>query len=498
MQQQQEATADAAVAQAPTERQPLNLIAGEAFKPPELIGTAFDPSTGLPLGQMPASSESDVERALETAFKAWGNGDGSFSCSSLDSRLDALEMFAGALDARADAFSYWHAREIGIPLATTRLFASGLGGVVRGVAEAAPAALSTRTLPAGNRRVELQLLPWGPAALYTAWNAPSFLAASKLANALAAGCPAVLKPSEYAGATTGLLVDALVESELDPGAVQVLCGGAEVGALLAADPRVRVINYTGGTAGGRAVATAAIGRMALLQLELSGSNPAIVIPGAPVDLAASELARGTLILNGQWCEAPRRVYVHSSDHDELVSRLINELAASEIGSAMSESTQIGPLARKGQLELFEAAVDRLGAIGSVERSHDELPSAGYFASPTVVSELPPEAVDREIFGPVLAVSPYDRLDDAVRAANALGDGLAAYVFGSDRDEAFALGGRLHAGEVRIGGTRVLDLAEGSAQSFWGMSGIGGHGQVDVLQAHVGTRVVGEEDQSLPL
>ena len=83
-----------------------------------------------------------------------------------------------------------------------------------------------------------------------------------------------------------------------------------------------------------------------------------------------------------------------------------------------------------------------------------------------------------------------------RAANALGDGLAGYVFGSDRDEAFALGRRLHAGEVRIGGTRVLDLAQGSAQSFWGVSGIGGHGVVEVLHAHVGTRVLGEEDHSL--
>jgi betaine-aldehyde dehydrogenase len=346
--------------------------------------------------------------------------------------------------------------------------------------------------------VELQLLPWGPAALYTAWNAPSFLAASKLAYALAAGCPALLKPSEYAGATTGLLVDALVNAELDPGAVQVLCGGAEVGGMLARDPRVRLINYTGGTAGGRAVASAAIDRMTVLQLELSASNPAIVTPGAPLELAVAELARGALVLNGQWCEAPRRVYVHSSDHDELVSHLIKQLAAGEIGDALNETTDVGPLSREGQLMVFEEAVDRLGSFGIVERSHRELPSAGYFASPAVVCALPLDAVDREIFGPLLAVSPYKRLDDALGAANALGDGLAGYVFGSNREQAFALGERLHAGEVRIGGTRVLDLAEGSAQSFWGTSGIGGHGRSAMLQAHVGKRIVGEEDHALVL
>jgi acyl-CoA reductase-like NAD-dependent aldehyde dehydrogenase len=191
------------------------------------------------------------------------------------------------------------------------------------------------------------------------------------------------------------------------------------------------------------------------------------------------------------------VYVHSSDHDELAARLVEELAASEIGNAMSETTDVGPLVRQSQLTLFEQAVAELGSLGSAQRSHEELPSTGYFASPTVVSALPSDAVDREIFGPMLALSSYERLEEAVAAANALGDGLAGYVFSSNRDEGFELGG-LHAGEVRIGGTRVLDLAQGSAQSFWGVSGLGGHGVVDVLHAHVGTRVVGEEDHSLPL
>jgi betaine-aldehyde dehydrogenase len=444
------------------------------------------------------SSREDVERALRVADAAWGNGEGPFSRRSLTSRLEALDRFADALEARVDSFAYWHAREIGIPISTTRLFASALGDVVRGVAEVAPAALSAHSLSAGQRRVELQRLPWGPAALYTAWNAPAFLAVTKIAYAVASGCPSILKPSEYAGATTGLLVDSLLATDLDPGAVQVLCGGAQVGALLAADPRVRMISYTGGTSGGRAVASSAINHMVSLHLELSASNPAIVDTDASLDVAAAELARGALVLNGQWCEAPRRVYVHASAHDELVSRLLGEFAGLTIGDAMNEGTDVGPLARESQLDAFEQAVERLSTWGHVERSHDNLPPAGYYTSPTVVAALPLEAVNREIFGPLLSVSPYERVEEAVRAANALGDGLAGYVFGGDREAAFAIGEKLHAGEVRIGGARVLDLAEGSAQSFWGTSGIGGHGRVDVLLAHVGTRVVGEENYELAL
>jgi betaine-aldehyde dehydrogenase len=479
-------------------RRPLNLIAGEPTTPSASVGAASDPATGEPLGDMPASPATDIHRALDVAYAAWGNGDGSFARRPLDARLADLERIARALDERADAFAYWHAREIGIPIATTRLLSAGLGDVVRGIAETAPAVLEPQRAWAGGRRVEVHRLPWGPAALYTAWNAPAFLAMTKLAYALAAGCPAIIKPSEHAGATTGLLVGALCAADLEPGAAQVVCGGPETGARLAADSRVRMISYTGGTAGGRAVAAAAIGRMTALQLELSAANPAVVTADADLENAAAELAQGATVLNGQWCEAPRRVYVHASAHDELVERLGVHLRRRRLGEPLAEETELGPLARKEQLDTVNRAIARLGRLGRVDRSHDALPSRGWYLSPTVVSQLPRDAVDGEIFGPVLAVAPYDDLEDAIRAANALADGLAGYVFAGKAEDGFRIGMRLHAGEIRLGGARVLDLAPGSMQSFWGTSGTGGHGREDVLRAHTGARIVGEEDHSLPL
>ena len=116
---------------------------------------------------------------------------------------------------------------------------------------------------------------------------------------------------------------------------------------------------------------------------------------------------------------------------------------------------------------------------------------GLHLTPTLITD--PGPVTEEIFGPVLTLH---ATDDAVREANALGDGLAGYVFAGDRDEAFAIGRRLHAGEIRIGGTHLIDLAADSAQSFWGTSGIGGHGGREVLEAFRGTRIVGEDDPAL--
>jgi acyl-CoA reductase-like NAD-dependent aldehyde dehydrogenase len=477
---------------------PLNLIASEISAPTATIGVHEDPNTGVPTAPLLASEPAVVERGLAAAWRAWGRGTGPFSARALPDRLALLGRFAAQLDARAEALAQAHACEVGIPITTARLFAGGVAGVIEEVAATAPSALAPTALANGARQVDIHRLPWGPAALYVPWNAPAFVAATKLATALAAGCPAILKPSEHTPQTTGLIVDALVEADIGPSAVQVVCGGADVGAQLALDARVRMISYTGGTAGGRAVAAAAIARMTPMQLELSASNPAVVLPGADLEHAARELARGSLVLNGQWCEAPRRVYVDAAAHDALAALIAAELAHRTVGSSLDEATEVGPLAHRAQYESVARETERLAALGDAVAADADVPDGGFFLSPTVVAGLALDAVRAEIFGPVLALSPYRDVEAALGAANALDDGLAAYVFGPDRDAAHEAGRRLHAGEVRVGGCRVLDLAPGSAQAFWGASGLGGHGRAATLLAHVGARIVGDEDEALIL
>lgn len=475
-----------------------NLVAGETSLPQLSLGVLEDPNTGEVRGEMLAATPDVVDRAIAEAWRGWGRGAGPLSAMPLADRSRLLECIGSQIDRRAESLARAHATEVGVPIRTARLFAAGLPSVIEDVIATAPEALASARLADGARRVEIHRLPWGPAALFAPWNAPAFVAVTKLATALAAGCPAILKPSEFTPATAALLVDALLDADLPPSAVQVVCGGADVGAQLAADDRVRMISYTGGTAGGRAVAAAAIRRMTAMQLELSASNPAVVLPGADLESAARELARATVMLNGQWCEAPRRVFVHARDHDRLAALVVDELRPARIGAACDEATDVGPLAHRRQHETVLAETQRLAGLGDAVSAHADVPDAGFFMSPTVVAGLDAGAVRGEVFGPVLALSPYADTDEAIAAANALDDGLAAYVFGPDREAAHAVGRCLHAGEVRVGGCRVLDLADGSVQAFWGTSGIGGHGRLATIAAHTGARIVGDEDPELAL
>jgi phenylacetaldehyde dehydrogenase len=466
------------------------LVAGELAAPAGAPAAELeDPNDGRPLGPSRASTDARVEDALAiAAASTWPQRD-------LDERAALLEALADALDARAGEIARAEAIDTGVPISVTEAIAGSLGGTVRGAVATARSAGEERLLPADDRRVELLRRPWGPAALLAPWNAPAPVAVSKLAHALAAGCPAILKPSEHAPQAAGLLARAAVDAGLPADALAVVHGGPPVALRLAADPRVAVVSLTGGLAAGRAVAAAAIDRMAALQLELGASNPALVCDDADVAATAAALAAGMTKLNGQWCEAPRRVFVHTRRHDELLDALRGELASLRIGSSLDPTSAMGPLARRRHRDRVAAQARSLGAAPIAAAP---APDAGAFLAPMLVPGLAPDAVREEIFGPVLTLHPVADDDTALAAANATGDGLAAYVFSADEERAFGLGRRLRAGEVRLGGTHLLDLAPGSAQSFWGTSGIGGHGAREALEAYRGTRIVGVDDPALPI
>ncbi|OJU84139.1 MAG: hypothetical protein BGO11_20925 [Solirubrobacterales bacterium 70-9] len=459
-----------------------------------LDGTLDDPDDGSSLGSQRASTPDAVEAALVAAEAAWRVGD--WSDLPLVERCEALERFAVALDRRAGEIAWVDAIDSGVPIAVTRLMGESLGGTVRGAIATARGLGEEADLGVDGRRVELLRLPWGPAAILTPWNAPAAAAIGKVANALLAGCPAILKPSEQAPSFSTAFAAAALEAGLPPGAFQIVHGDREVAAALTGDPRIKAIALIGGQATGRAVAAAAAPRMAALQLELGGSNPALVAPDAEIEATAEALAEGMTKLNGQWCEAPRRAIVPAALQTDLVDALEKRLAALAVGPARSESTEFGPLANRGHLARVGAQV---GALGGEARPTAELPAGeGLFFSPTIVLGADPAHATEEIFGPVLTILPYGAEAEGLALANAGDDGLAAYVFGADRERAFALGTRLHAGEVRIGGTKLIDLVGDSTQSFWGSSGLGSHGARQVFEAFRGSRIVGEDDPAIPL
>jgi len=254
------------------------------------------------------------------------------------------------------------------------------------------------------------------------------LAAHKIANALAAGCPVILKPTEWAPYSCLILVDGLEAAGLPKGLFQIVNGGSEVGNKLVSDKRVRAVSFTGGLVGGRAVAAACAADFKSLQLELGGNNAMVVLEDADIDKVADGIVAGMTTLNGQWCRALGRLIVHESIQDQVVKAAMDKLKSLNVGDAMSMESQFGPLANAAHQGRIMDAVNALKAKGGQTHHSAPIPdSGGYYLSPTLITGVAPEETLEEIFGPVATVHSFKTDEEAVKLANQTPYGLGGYV-----------------------------------------------------------------------
>jgi betaine-aldehyde dehydrogenase len=471
----------------------------EATEP--LPSTLDDPNTGEVRQQQAATSASDVERALAAAAGLHSAGD--WERTPAEVRIALLDRIADGLDDRYEEVGYEDAMANGNPLDVAVQMASYLGPRVRSARDQLLEVGESKDLPAGDRPVRLLRRPLGPAAVLAPWNAPTFVALAKVASALAAGCPVILKPSEWAPGGcqvfTEIIAQALEELELPPAIFQLVHGAAAVGSQIASDPRIRAISFTGGAAGGRAVAAAAAPNFTALQLELGGHNPAVVLRDADVDATAAALVDGMTKLNGQWCEAPGKILVHEALHDQLVDAVLARLSELTVGHCLDQGTDVGPLSHSAHRDHLVRRVDELVRRGGKALTVNDLPElGGWFFAPTVVSGLDAAASTAELFGPAISIHSMSSDEAAITASDGPETGLAGFVFGTDLDKAMAAAARLRAGEVRVNGCKLADLADGSEQSFWNNAGIGGHGPTDMVRFFQGSQVIGVDDAELPI
>jgi aldehyde dehydrogenase (NAD+) len=287
--------------------------------------------------------------------------------------------------------------------------------------------------------------PLGPCAVITAFNFPVAVWAWNAALALVAGDPVLWKPSDKtplaAVACDALLRRAARAVGAPPHLSQVLLGGSEVGAALAAHEAVAIVSATGSTRMGRAVAPVVAARFGRLILELGGNNGAIVAPSADLELAVRGIAFSAVGTAGQRCTSLRRLIVHRSVHDELVDRLAKAYASVPIGDPLAEGTLVGPL-------IDAPAFDRLGesiktavndggevVVGGDRVLADDAPDARYVTPALLTMPVQTEIVRTETFGPLLYVLAYDDFDEAVALHNAVPQGLASSIFTNDVREA---------------------------------------------------------------
>lgn len=447
-----------------------------------------DSDTGVDLHAQLASSADAVDRAVTIAASV--HDEGAWTGLPLAERADALRAFQAALAGRADELAAADSLDTGVPLHWTSALVQGRVGLLATAVEQVEAGFERTEHPTSVGPADQWRLPWGPAAVFLPWNAPAPTVITKVGDALVAGCPVIVKASEWAPHFSGPLVEAALEA-LPPGLVQVVHGDRAVGEQLVADARIRAVSYTGGVVGGTAVAEACARHLRPVDLELSGNNPVVVLPDADPALVAAEVAMGLQLLNGQICIGPRRLVVPRALLPVVVEALDAALGDVRIGPSTDPSTTIGPLAHRDHLQDLLSRVDELAGRGCEVRRYGTLPAGGgLFMQPAVVLADAAADLRAEIFGPVLLVRTYDRVDEAIALANDHDYGLVGYVFGADRDAARAVGVRLRAGLVTVNGVLNGGADAPAIGSMWAASGLGSVGTGQGPAFFSGYRFVG--------
>jgi aldehyde dehydrogenase (NAD+) len=335
--------------------------------------------------------------------------------------------------------------------------------------------------------------PKGVVAIITPWNSPLTLTSWKLAPALAMGCTAVVKPSEFTSASMLELARIAGEAGLPPGALNVVTGlGPEVGEALVQHPDVRHVGFTGGDAAGRRIYELAARGLKTVTLELGGKSPNIVFDDADLAQAVKGVVSGIFAASGQSCQAGSRLLVQRSIHDRFVAMLVDFMRDVKLGDPALPDTQIGPIATRPQFEKILGYLDvarREGAqcvLGG--RARSDL-GAGWFVEPTIFTGVRNDMriAQEEVFGPVLAVIPFDDEQDAIRIGNDIRFGLAAAVWTRDLRRAMLLTDRLKAGTVWVNNYRATSFTS----PFGGFkdSGIGRESGADAIREYVETKCV---------
>lgn len=429
-----------------------------------------NPTTEEVIGMIPACSQEDADRAVAAAreaFEAW-------SQTTREERAGYLTAIAAGLNERGDEIAATITQELGMPLKLSRIIQVGL-----------PAAqiASMPTLmeeiaweeEIGSSRVLRE--PVGVLGAITPWNYPLNQIAAKVGPALAAGCTVVLKPSEVTPLNAFMLAEAIEAAGLPAGVFNLVTGlGPVVGEAIAGHPGVDMVSFTGSTRAGRRVSELASATVKPVAMELGGKSPNLILDDADLEKAVPDGVAKCFLNSGQTCSALTRMLVprqRLAEAEELARAAAETFTP---GDPFEDSTRLGPLVSDVQRErvrgYIRKGVDEGARLITGGAEPPEGLERGFFVRPTVFSEVEAEMTigQEEIFGPVLAIQPYEGEDDAVRIANSTPYGLAGGVWSSDTDRAISVARRIRTGQIEINGGAFNPLAP------FGGYGQSGHGR----------------------
>jgi len=433
----------------------------------------LNPATEELLGQLPVASTEDLDRALaaaEKGFETWRRA------TALD-RAKVLHGAATLLRERSEAIARDATLEEGKTLAETRIETHIAAGLFEFYAE------ETRRLygrvlvrPVGQRSLVMKV-PVGPVASFAPWNFPIGNPARKLGAAIGAGCSCILKPAEEAPASGMAVVQALLDAGLPEGVAQLVFGVPDqVSRHLLASPVIRKLSFTGSVPVGKHLMKLAAANMQRTTMELGGHAPVLVFEDADLDKVLGLMVAGKYRNAGQVCVSPTRFYIQRSIYPGFVERFSAKAAALVVGNGLDEGVQMGPMANPRRPEAIDAFVkDAIAQGATLDTGGSRIDGPGWFFQPTVLSDLPDTAriMNEEPFGPVALINPFDDYDDAIRKANRLPYGLAAFAFTGSASTALRVGDDIEAGMVGVN----TNMIAGPDAPFQGLKE-SGHGSED--------------------
>ena len=447
-----------------------------------------DPVSNAVYAQAARGSAADVDQAVAAARDAFPEWAG----LSNRARASVLYRIADAVEARHDQLAAFETYDSGLPITQAKGQARRAAENFRYFADVI-VALGEEAFRQGEEQFSYVVRqPVGVAGLITPWNTPFMLESWKLAPALASGCTLVLKPAEWTPLSASLWPEIFADAGVPAGVVNIVHGiGEEAGQALVEHPGVPLISFTGSTDTGRHIIRSSAQHLKTLSMELGGKSPVVVFADADVSAALDSVVFGVFSLNGERCTAGSRVLVERPLYEEFTRRLAQRAANVRVGPPSDPATEVGALVHPEHYERVLAYVE----IGKKEArlvAGGQRPphlAGGNYLQPTVFADVERDAriFQEEIFGPVVAVAPFDDEGEAIDLANATQYGLAAYIWTSDLKRGHRIAHAVESGMVWINSHNIRDLRT----PFGGVkaSGLGREGGAHSVDFYTESKIV---------
>lgn len=453
-----------------------------------------DPYTGEPWALIPKCGAKDVDKAVEAAYAAYDSGPWADMTATARGRL--MRKLGDLIARDADKLAQTEVRDNGKLISEMAAQCKYLpewyyyyGGLADKIAGKVIASDKPDTFNYTLRE------PVGVCAMITPWNSPLLLVGWKLAPALAAGCTAVIKPSEFTSASLLEFMELVEEAGFPPGVVNVVTGtGKETGEPLVAHPKVAKVAFTGGGLTGRRVYELAAQHLKKVSLELGGKSPNIVFDDCILKDAVNGAISGIFAATGQTCIAGSRLLVQESIHDRFMERLIEVASTARMGDPKLTETQVGPVTTPPQ---YQKVLDYIGiakdegatcVLGGGPAGKDE-GGGKYFVKPTIFDNVTNDMriAQEEVFGPVLSVITFKDEEDAIRIGNDVIYGLASGVWTQNLNRATVMARRLRAGTVWVNTYRAVSVT--APFGGYKQSGIGRENGAEAIEGYLQTKSV---------